>query len=93
MEHSARLGKENPAMSRNHLAKLIGEMWCQLPHEVKHVYNERGKLDKDRYDRDYMAEAIAKGGQLMYYKTYRQMAKLPKDAVDYEYPVELPRDQ
>ena len=38
-------------------------MWNILPPEGKKIYYERQKLDKDRYERDIMAEQIVSRGK------------------------------
>ena len=37
-------------------------MWNQLPAEAKKVYQERARVDKERFHREYTAETIANGG-------------------------------
>ena len=49
-------------MNQKQVVTLVGEMWNQLPAEAKKVYQERARVDKERFHREYMGETIANGG-------------------------------
>ena len=61
-DHQRRLSRENPNMNQKQVVTLVGEMWNQLPAEAKKVYQERARVDKERFHREYMEETIANGG-------------------------------
>ena len=56
-----KIKKDNPALSVADIAKLIGERWRAIGEDKKRHYEERARVEKERYDRE-IAEYKQNGG-------------------------------
>jgi len=50
-----KIKKDNPSLSVADIAKLIGERWRSIGEDKKRHYEERARVEKDRYEREIAA--------------------------------------
>ena len=70
-------------MTYNEHKRLVCAVWKHLPDQAKEVYKERAIVDKDRFDREILAETIAHGGKRLFcHSTERVRGKGRQEEMD-----------
>ena len=50
---------------------MVAEVWKHLPDEARAIYKDRADADKDRFDREILAETIVNGGKKLFCVTVK----------------------
>ena len=58
------------------MTRLMAEVWRNLPSELITIYKEKSRLDKDRFDREILAETIANNGVQLEWVPYGNRKKV-----------------
>lgn len=56
-DYRGKISAANPGIGLPALGKLMGQSWAELPQELKSVYEEKAKADRERYSAEMAAFA------------------------------------